>query len=576
MQRNTLLLLLVLLLTAATGAWAQEPATTYSVKMKDGTVDAKNWTIASGEKSAKGDAADGLTGLNEGDAVTLQYNGRLKVKGVKATSDAAAPSVPDGAISGVFSVSSTKKVYFSKGNLRYASSKWSFFDNQYDYYESHSDDAWDKFGWSTSATTYGKNTSASSSDYSGDFVDWGATMGTGWFTLSKDEWTYLFNTRTVNGGTGNGKSYTRGQSVNGKLGLVIYPDNYTGAVYSGSDWATFESAGCVFLPAAGIRSGSSVYSQGTDGYYWSASPYDTGSAYSVYFRSGNLSPASYDGRSNACSVRLVREVATSDEEAAPAEEPVTLATPLTIEALTAGTIVIQSPKVGMQYSLNGGTKTAATTDDINLAVQAGDKVQLYGNGTEITSYNDTRILGEGTGFTCNVYGNIMSLIDETGFATKKTLTNSNVFRYFFYGNNALKDASGLLLPAETLSSGCYQQMFYNCSSLTAAPDLPATLLSTNCYRQMFSGCFSLTSAPDLPATTLTGSCYREMFQSCFKLASVKCLATNAGGGGNTNNWLKDAGSQVTGDKVFYTVSTADWPNGNSGIPGGWTRQNIDN
>ena len=89
MKQIRRLTLLALLLTAATGAWAQEP-TTYSVKMKDGTVDAKNWSIASGEKSAKGDDADGLTGLSEGQTVTLQYNGRLKVKGVKATSDAAA------------------------------------------------------------------------------------------------------------------------------------------------------------------------------------------------------------------------------------------------------------------------------------------------------------------------------------------------------------------------------------------------------------------------------------------------------------------------------------------------------
>jgi len=64
-------------------------AATYTVTMKDGTKDAKNWSIASGEKSAKGDAADGLTGLKEKDAVTLTYNGRLKVKGVTATSDAA-------------------------------------------------------------------------------------------------------------------------------------------------------------------------------------------------------------------------------------------------------------------------------------------------------------------------------------------------------------------------------------------------------------------------------------------------------------------------------------------------------
>ena len=94
MTRNKLFLLLALLLTAATGAWAQEPATTYSVKMKDGTVDAKNWSIASGEKSAKGDAANGLTGLSEGDQVTIQYTGRLKVKGVKATSDAAPAKSP--------------------------------------------------------------------------------------------------------------------------------------------------------------------------------------------------------------------------------------------------------------------------------------------------------------------------------------------------------------------------------------------------------------------------------------------------------------------------------------------------
>ena len=81
-KRKRLLLLLALLMTAATGAWAQEPVT-YTATMKDGTQDAKSWTITSGQKSATGDA--GLTGLNEGDDVTLTYGGRLKVKGVTAT-----------------------------------------------------------------------------------------------------------------------------------------------------------------------------------------------------------------------------------------------------------------------------------------------------------------------------------------------------------------------------------------------------------------------------------------------------------------------------------------------------------
>ena len=116
-------------------------ASGYTVSLKDGVKDADKWTISPNP-------------AEEGQTVTLQYNGRLKVKGVTATSDAAPAeaSVPDGAINGKFSVSSTKKVYFSKGNLRYASSKWSFFDNQYDYYTSYSADAWDHFGWSTSAT----------------------------------------------------------------------------------------------------------------------------------------------------------------------------------------------------------------------------------------------------------------------------------------------------------------------------------------------------------------------------------------------------------------------------------------
>ena len=218
-------------------------------------------------------------------------------------------------LAGKFSVSDSKQVYFSKGNLRYASDTWSFFDNQYDYYIDYSADAWDKFGWSTSATTYGMKTSNINTAYSGDFADWGnnsalqTALGTGWFTLSSAEWEYLFNTRTVNNGQGSGKSYTLGQSVNDVLGVVLYPDDYTGTTYTtGSEWSTFESAGCVFLPAAGYRSGSLMYDLGTNGYYWSATPNGTDKAYDVYFGSGFLNPAAPNGRYRGLSVRLVHQV----------------------------------------------------------------------------------------------------------------------------------------------------------------------------------------------------------------------------------------------------------------------------
>jgi hypothetical protein len=296
--------------------------------MKDGVKDADKWTVKVGDGQAQALPIGGLKGDGT-EKVTLQYNGRLKVKGVKATSEAAEASVPDGAISGKFSVSDGKQVYFSKGNLRYASSKWSFFDNQYDYYTSHSADAWDHFGWSTSATTYGMSTSSNNDDYSGDFVDWGATMGAGWRTLTSDEWAYLLKTRsasTVNG-TENGR-YAKAK-VNDVGGVILFPDTYThpdgvaaptgvnatdeygweGNSYTAADWTKMESAGCVFLPAAGCRYGSEMIGLGSDGYYGSATPDGADYAYRVKFNSGSLEPANSINRCLGCSVRLVQEVA---------------------------------------------------------------------------------------------------------------------------------------------------------------------------------------------------------------------------------------------------------------------------
>ena len=307
-------------------------ASGYTVSLKDGVKDADKWTISPNP-------------AEEGQTVTLQYTGRLKVKGVTATSDEkpAEASVPDGAINGKFSVSSTKKVYFSKGNLRYASSKWSFFDNQYDYYTSYSADAWDHFGWSTSATTYGMSTSSNNDDYSGDFVDWGATMGAGWRTLTSDEWAYLLKTRsasTVNG-TENGR-YAKAK-VNNVPGIILFPDTYThpagveaptgvnatdeygweGNSYTAADWTKMESAGCVFLPAAGCRYGSEMIGLGSYGYYGSATPDGADYAYRVKFNSGSLEPANSINRCLGCSVRLVQE-ATSD--AVPAKPAATVTT----------------------------------------------------------------------------------------------------------------------------------------------------------------------------------------------------------------------------------------------------------
>ena len=243
------------------------------------------------------------------------------------------PSFTVGVTDGV-----AKKVFFAPGNLQYTKStgKWSFMTNQYSTVETHnqsvgtnyaSQNVVSLFGWGTSGsapsgqtarapyytTTTNSNyvsniTTTGESWGTGSEWDWGTAaasdLGSGWRTLTKDEWKYLFNTRTVN--NGQGKSYTLGQTVNDVLGVVLYPDDYTGSTYSGSDWSTFEDAGCVFLPAAGYRNGYLVYDVGSLGDYWSSTAYSTSNAYYVRFNSGTVDPANSSSRYRGYSVRLVR------------------------------------------------------------------------------------------------------------------------------------------------------------------------------------------------------------------------------------------------------------------------------
>ena len=112
-------------------------------------------------------------------------------------------------------------------------------------------------------------------------------------------------------------------------------------------------------------------------------------------------------------------------------------------------------------------------------------------------------------------GNIMSLIS----GDLKSTSFYGLFEQF----KTLGSVSENFLPATTLASSCYYNMFYNCSSLTTAPKLPATTLANYCYNSMFYGCTSLTTAPALPATTLAESCYFHMFQGCTSLTTAPQL-----------------------------------------------------
>ncbi len=232
---------------------------------------------------------------------------------------------------------------------------------------------------------------------------------------------------------------------------------------------------------------------------------------------GTISAEGYEGTFSIPTAAYNNAFLTDASMTLTATSSIGLTTPLTLEALTDGTIMVNDPKSGMQYSLNGGAKAAVTSESI--PVSAGDKVRFYGNGTSINNYDGTHIAGGSA--QVKVYGNIMSLIDETGYATLTTLLNQNrVFCGLFSDNTNLTDASGLLLPATTLATECYDGMFAGCTSLAAAPELPATTLADYCYSSMFYGCTSLTTAPELPATTLANNCYEGMFYGCTSLTTA--------------------------------------------------------
>jgi hypothetical protein len=123
------------------------------------------------------------------------------------------------------------------------------------------------------------------------------------------------------------------------------------------------------------------------------------------------------------------------------------------------------------------------------------------------------------------------------------------------------------LPATTLVDGCYINMFCDCTSLTTAPALPATTLADSCYYAMFKNCTSLITAPELPATTLVIYCYSSMFYGCSKLNYIKMLATYIYATNCLSYWVEGVASTGT----FVKNPDATWDRvGVDGVPSGWT------
>jgi hypothetical protein len=154
---------------------------------------------------------------------------------------------------------------------------------------------------------------------------------------------------------------------------------------------------------------------------------------------------------------------------------------------------------------------------------------------------------------------------ENKYCLPATILTSYCYHEMFYECTSLTTSPEL--PATTLAEHCYSGMFSGCSSLTSAPELPATTLVQYCYYCMFRDCTSLTTAPELLAITLVDNCYSQMFSGCSKLNYIKAMFTTTPSGVYTNNWLEGVAS--SGTFVKNTAATWDVIN-RDGVPSGWT------
>lgn len=241
-----------------------------------------------------------------------------------------------------------------------------------------------------------------------------------------------------------------------------------------------------------------------------------------------------------------------------------LAVPLTFEITSPGYINWVDPNSDLviEYSKNGGEWTEVTAST-QIPVVSGDTVQFRGDNDSYRVGNSFCYFSNSTcGF--KLKGNIMSLVQSTGFASRKDLFVDRTFENFFQNNYGLTDASELLLPA--------------------------TGLTEHCYYGMFQGCEQLEKAPELPAETLVVSCYNALFFGCTALNYIKCLATDISAEGCTNDWVygvgggggsssssssgggSDSESPTPGVSGTFVkaASMNDWIFDNSGIPNGWT------
>ncbi len=256
-----------------------------------------SWGAVQGTQATAEELADGTTAASLGNAWMQDPNKNLPLPKIFVKPNAEA-------LDGLFTINASgEEVVFAQGNLQKLGNMYQFAKNQYDYFGTdQSNTHRDMFAFL---------------DYSNPEDD------NSWFMLSRDEWRYLFATRSVTNTLSADARFTMATIGDTYKGLIIFPDyyehpegtgfiagvfnsnsNYTAQV-SLEGWAMMEAAGCVFLPAAGYcSSGSRWVGVGNEVCYMSTSTYGS-TYYDPYFTPNGVFLDERSDKTTWSSIRLV-------------------------------------------------------------------------------------------------------------------------------------------------------------------------------------------------------------------------------------------------------------------------------
>ena len=141
----------------------------------------------------------------------------------------------------------------------------------------------------------------------------------------------------------------------------------------------------------------------------------------------------------------------------------------------------------LEYYTNYEGKWQTYNGDI-IQLDKNEWVSFRGtNSTDPVKISSSSYMNIHCNSLCYVYGNVMSLLSKDNFATMTTLPYDHTFRNLFKDNKNITHTDGkdLVLPATTLRSYCYSEMFSGCTSLNyikcLATDIPA--YEENCTYQ---------------------------------------------------------------------------------------------